>query len=216
MILIGQFDSPFVRRTAVTMNYYGIPFERRILSVFTDFDEMLKQNPLGKVPALELDDGEHIFDSRMIIDFVERLVPEEERLIPSDPEARVRVLRVEAISLGLAEKCYERGIEFARRQPDKIDQDWSERLKRQILSALTWLESLRPDPWLCGDRMTQADITCAVAFTYLREKQQVTISRGDFSALDEHCDYCEALPAFERSAYSASEAARSGWRSSNL
>lgn len=197
------------------MNYYGIPFERRILSVFTDFDEMLRQNPLGKVPALELDNGEHIFDSRMIIDFVERLVAEEERLIPSDPEARIRVLRVEAISLGLAEKCYERGIEFARRQPDKIDQDWSERLKRQIFSALSWLESLRPDPWLCGDRMTQADITCAVAFTYLREKQQVTISRGDFSALDEHCDYCEALPAFKLSAYSASEAARSGWRSSN-
>ena len=54
------------------MNHYGIPFERKILSVFVDFDEMLKQNPLGKVPALELDNGEYIFDSRMIIDYVER------------------------------------------------------------------------------------------------------------------------------------------------
>ena len=216
MILIGQFDSPFVRRTAVTMNYYGIPFERKVLSVFADFDEMLKQNPLGKVPALELDNGEYIFDSRMIIDYVERLVPEEERLIPTDPEQRRQVLRVEAISLGLAEKSYERGIEYARRHPDKIDLDWAERLKRQIVSALTWLESLQPDRWLYSDNMTQADITCAVALTYLRKKQQISLSQGDFPALDRHCDYCESLPAFKSSAYSASEASSSGWKPRDL
>lgn len=216
MILIGQYDSPFVRRSAVTMNHYGIPFERKILSVFTDFDEMLKENPLGKVPSLELDNGEHIFDSRMIIDYIERLVPEEERLIPSNSEQRRQVLRVEAISLGLAEKSYERGIEFSRRQPDKIDPSWTERLKRQIVSALTWLESQQANPWLCGDSMTQADITCAVAFTFLREKQQITLSYGDFSSLDKHCDYCESLPAFKSSAYSASEASRSGWKLRNL
>lgn len=216
MILVGQFDSPFVRRTAVTMNHYGIPFERKILSVFSDFDEILNENPLGKVPALVLDNGEHIFDSRMIIDHVERLVPKEERLIPVDPEQRRRVLRAEAISLGLAEKSYERGIEYARRQPDKVDEAWAERLKKQIISALTWLESLQPDPWLCGDSMTQADITCAVASTYLREKQQITLLRGDFPILDKHCDHCEALPAFKSSAYSASEASRSGWKPRNL
>lgn len=215
VILIGQFDSPFVRRTAVTMNHYGIPFERKILSVFTDFDEMLRHNPLGKVPALQLDNGEQIFDSRMIIDHVERLVPEAHRLIPAEPAQRRRVLRAEAVALGLAEKCYERGIEYARRQPDKIDEVWAERLKQQIVSALGWLESLQPDPWLCGEAMTQADITCAVTFTYLREKQQIALSRGDFAALDEHCDYCESLPAFESAAYSAAEAARSGWQPRN-
>ncbi|MEM7561616.1 MAG: glutathione S-transferase family protein [Pseudomonadota bacterium] len=211
MILIGQFDSPFVRRTAVTMNHYGIPFERKVLSVFSDFDDMLKENPLGKVPALVLDNGEYLFDSRMIIDYVERLVPIEERLTPDSPEARRRVLRAEAISLGLAEKCYERGIEYARRQPDKIDEIWAERLQRQIISSLRWLEALQADPWLCEARISQADITCAVAFTYLREKQQITLSRGDFPGLDRHCDFCEALPAFKSSPYSATEASNSGW-----
>jgi len=212
MILIGQFDSPFVRRTAVTMNYYGISFERKVLSVFTDFEEMLVHNPLGKVPALVLDNDETIFDSRMIIDYIERLVSEERRLIPVEPERRIRVLRAEAISLGLAEKSYERGLEYARRQPDKIDQDWAERLKRQIVSALSWLESLQPKPFLCGNDMTQADITLAVALTYLREKQQIQLARGDFPALESHCDLCESLPAFQASAYSASEASRSGWK----
>jgi len=47
MILVGQYDSPFVRRVAVTMNIYTMPFERRVLSVFTDFEAMLAVNPLG-------------------------------------------------------------------------------------------------------------------------------------------------------------------------
>ena len=194
------------------MNHYGIPFERKVLSVFTDFDEMLHENPLGKVPTLVLDSGTHIFDSRMIIDYVERQVPEENRLIPSNTEQRINVLRAEAVALGLAEKSYERGIEFARRQPDKVDEVWAERLKKQIVSALTWLEALNPGPWLFGEKMTQADITCATAFTFLRKKQQISLSRGNFPSLDRHCDYCEALLAFKASPYSESEASKSGWK----
>ncbi len=198
------------------MNYYGIPFKRKILSVFTDFEKMLNENPLGKVPALQLDNGKHLFDSRMIIDYVEHLVPEEVRLVPSNSEKRWQILRVEAVSLGLAEKSYERGIEYARRQPDKVDSEWAERLKTQIISALNWLESQKPDPWIYGGTISQADITCAIAFTYLREKQQISLSRGDFPALDKHCDYCESLPAFKSSPYSTSEASRSGWQPRNL
>jgi len=212
MILVGQFDSPFVRRVAITMIQYGLPFERKILSVFTDFEKMLAVNPLGKVPVLQLDNGENIFDSRMIIDYLDRLVPENIRLIPSNTEIRIQVLRAEAIALGLAEKCYERGIEFSRRHPDKVDLDWAERLQRQIVSALGWLESQNPDPWLCGEVITQADISCAVAYTFLREKQQINLSPDAYPVLEAHCNRCETLPEFKMSAYSAREAARSGWK----
>lgn len=58
MILVGQYDSPFVRRVAVTLNLYGLPFGRWSFSVFKDFDAVLALNPLGKVPVLTLDDGE--------------------------------------------------------------------------------------------------------------------------------------------------------------
>ena len=64
MILVGQYDSPFVRRVAVILNLYGFPFVRRPFSVFKDFDAVLALNPLGKVPVLTLDDGENLFDSR--------------------------------------------------------------------------------------------------------------------------------------------------------
>ena len=216
MILVGQYDSPFVRRVAITMNCYGLSFERRVLSVFADFDEMLKVNPLGKVPVLELDNGELIFDSRLIIDYLDRLIPEKNRLVPSEPESRMQVLRVEAVALGLAEKSYERGLEFARRNQDKIDIVWADRLKKQVVSALSWLESQAPDPWFCGDKMTQADITGAVALTFLREKQQVRINQGDYPCLEALCNRCEALPVFKASAYSAKEAAQSGWTPRNL
>ena len=63
MIFVGQMDSPFLRRVAVTMNFYGIPFERQLLSVFADQKAFRAINPLGKVPALVLDDDEVLFDS---------------------------------------------------------------------------------------------------------------------------------------------------------
>ena len=57
MILVGQFDSPFVRRVAVTLNHYHMPFTRNALSVFRDMKDMQKINPLVRVPALILESG---------------------------------------------------------------------------------------------------------------------------------------------------------------
>ena len=92
MILVGQYDSPFVRRVAVTMNVYAMAFERQVLSVFSHFDAMLAINPLGKVPVLQLDDGERLYDSRAILDCLDGLVPADRRMVPVDePDRRQRV-----------------------------------------------------------------------------------------------------------------------------
>ena len=211
MKLVGQLDSPFVRRVAVLMNGYKMEFEREVISVFTDFDDMLEINPLAKVPVLYLDNGEALFDSRVIMDYLDTLVSAEECLMPVDHPRRFEMLRVESIALGLAEKCYERGVEFSRKNPESIDTVWTDRLKQQLQSVLRWLEARKPNPWLCGDAMTRPDITCAVAFTFLKEKQQIPWRPGDYPNLEKHCEYCESLPMFTDSAYSASEAERSGW-----
>src|ERR1041385_3893259 len=97
------------------MHLHGVPFDRRTLSVFRDFAEMLRLNPLGKVPVLQLDDGELLFDSRAILDYVDGLVAPDRRLLPPDEPHRLRVSRIEAVALGLAEKLYERVFEYARR-----------------------------------------------------------------------------------------------------
>jgi glutathione S-transferase len=211
MILVGQYDSPFVRRVAVALQLYDMPFERRILSVFSNFTAVLQLNPLGKVPALQLDDGELLFDSRAILDHLDGLVIPDRRLLPPEEPHRRRVLRIESIALGLTEKLYERIFEFARRDPAKRDSAIVQRVEQQIASALSWLEALRPSLWLYGDRLTRADLTTAIALTYMREKAPALLVPALHETLIAHCARCESLSQFVSAAYSADEAQRSGW-----
>ena len=212
MILVGQYDSPFVRRVAIALNHYGIAFERHILSVFQDFDEMLDINPLGKVPALILPGGGHLYDSRAIIEYLEGTVPTDRRLTLNDGALRRDMLCVEAVGVGLAEKIYERAIEFSRRSPGTQDPVWINRLERQIDRTLEWLEGRLNSDWFVGDEMTRADIAAAVAVTYVVEKLPKHFDDARFPQLAAHRKRCERLPAFSSAAYSASEALATGWR----
>ena len=211
MILIGQYDSPFVRRVAIALHHYGLTFERRVLSVFKDFDEMLAINPLGKVPSLVLDDGETLFESRAIIDYLESIAPKAKRLAPVEEPDRRRVLKAEAVGIGLAEKIYERGIERSRRSPGTSDPIWCERLERQILSATGWLEAAAPSPWFCGSAFTRADLAVAVAMQYLARVLPDLYDAEPLPALHEHRAHCEALAAFAAVRDSTEEAVASGW-----
>ena len=71
MILIGQYDSPFTRRVAIGLTLYGIAFEQRPWSVFSDADRIRPYNPLTRVPTLILDDGDVLIESGAIIDYVD-------------------------------------------------------------------------------------------------------------------------------------------------
>jgi hypothetical protein len=82
---------------------------------------------------------------------------------PHEESRRRQVLRVEVVAVGLAEKAYERGIEFAGRAPGTQDPTWIARLERQIGSTLAWLELQRPAPFLVGPSFSVGDVTAAVA-----------------------------------------------------
>jgi glutathione S-transferase len=211
-VLVGQYDSPFVRRVGVVLHHYGVAFERRVLSTFADFDAMLEMSPLGKVPVFVLADGERLWDSRAILDFLHGQAPAERLLLPPEEPQRRAVLRTEAAAVGLAEKAYERGIEFARKAPGTHDPAWIARVERQISSILQWLEAQRPTPFLRGSRLSIADVTAAIALTYIREKWPQLLPMGAYPALERLRADCEALPAFRAAPYSATEAAQSGWR----
>jgi glutathione S-transferase len=211
-VLVGQYDSPFVRRVAVVLHYYGVAFDRRVLSTFADFDTMLELGPLGKVPVLVLADGECLWDSRAILDFLHGQASPEQSLLPHEEPRRRQVLRVEAAAVGLAEKAYERGIEFSRRAPGTQDPTWIARLERQIASTLAWLEAQRPAPFVVGQSFSVGDVTAAVTHTYIKEKWPQLLPPGGFPALEKHSAACEEMSAFQAAPYSAAEAAQSGWR----
>jgi glutathione S-transferase len=83
MVLIGMFDSPFVRRVAVSMNLLGVLFEHRDWSIGKDFELIRQFNPLGRVPVLVQADGDTLIESSAILDFLDESAGPERALLPS-------------------------------------------------------------------------------------------------------------------------------------
>ena len=206
MLLVGNYDSPFVRRVGVALHHYKLPFKRRVISVFKNFDEIFETNPLGKVPALEIETDDTLIDSRIILDYLESIVDEDKRLLPRTEPRRRRVLHTEAVALGLAEKSVELRIELYRKNPTARDPKWVSRLEQQVDSALSWLNNCRPSPWFHDESLTLPDITTVVAYTYLRHKLPKLVPSQEFAYLERQCEHCEALSEFVAASYSETEA----------
>src|SRR5262250_2866380 len=125
MILVGQYDSPYVRRVAVSLRVLGFEYRHDTRSVFGDFDSMRQTNPLGRIPSLVLDGGEVLIDSAAILDWLDETAGPERALISPKGPARCQVLRRIALATGAIDKAgavaYEQLIRFAAyRWPDWI------------------------------------------------------------------------------------------------
>ena len=121
MILIGQYDSPFVRRVAIAMRLYGLSFEHRPWSTFGDADKIAPYNPLRRVPTLVLDDGEALIESAMILDYLDDRVGPEKALIARSGEVRRRHLRICALAMGLGDKAVSLLYERVLRKDKQLD-----------------------------------------------------------------------------------------------
>jgi len=196
MILIGQYDSPFVRRVAIAMRLYGIAYEHRPWSVFADGARIEPYNPLRRVPTLVLDDGEALIESGAILDYLdERAGPA--ALIPRSGPERRAVLRICALATGLADKAvslvYERVL---HQQPSEV---WAERCTAQIGGVLDVLEKHRvaqPEPYWFGPVIGHADITVACALRFTREAHPGVFDERRWPALVAHAAHCETLLPF--------------------
>ena len=171
MFLIGQYDSPFVRRTAIALRLYGLPFEHRPWSTFGDAEKIAPYNPLRRVPALVLDSGEALIESFAILDYLDELVGPDKAMLPANGPERRRQLRICALATGLSDKAvsliYERVL---RKDQLKL---WVERCEAQIGGVLAVLEKERAavtTQWWFGERIGHADIAvaCALRFTAKR------------------------------------------------
>lgn len=194
MILIGQYDSPFVRRVGIALSLYDLPFEHRPWSVFGDGEKLRALNPLMRVPVLVLDDGTTLTESHMILDYLDNL--SDTPLFPRHEPARHQALRVAALACGLAEKAvslfYESRLHTA---PSPL---WQERCRVQIGSAIAALEAERPDsPWWFGDQIGHADIALACALRFVAEAHPGLIDMAAHPRLAEHAAQAEALAVFQ-------------------
>lgn len=197
MILIGQYDSPFVRRVGIALTLYGLPFEHRPWTVFGEFERIRPYSPLLRVPVLVLDDGEALIDSHIILDHLDSLVPPEAALFPRVEPARRRALKVATLAAGLAEKGV--SLFYEQRFHDLASDRWTLRCRDQIGGALAALEADRAGratPFWFGDAISHADIAAAVVWRFLGEALPEAFDPAAYPALGRHAARCEALPAF--------------------
>ena len=196
MILIGQYDSPFVRRVAVAMRMYGIAYEHRPWSVFGDADELAAYNPLRRVPTLVLDDGAVLIESGAILDWLDEQVGPDRALIAQAGPERRAALRICALASGLADKAvslvYENVI---HRRATTV---WVDRCQAQIGGVLDVLEADRAAhaPWWFGERPGHADIIVGTALRFVREAHPQLFDPARWPTLADHSAACEALPEF--------------------
>jgi len=201
MLLIGMFDSPFVRRVAVSMKLLGIPFEHGNWSIGRDFDRIREYNPLGRVPTLVTDDGEKLMESAAILDYLDECAGPERALLPRTGRDRRQALNLMAMATGAAEKGVLQVYERAFRPEDKRHQPWVDRCRLQMSGSLAAIDRYLGErgvaQWLVGKRMTQADITAVCVFTFLDDTLRIASDRVMFQSLEVLAARCEALPAFQ-------------------
>lgn len=197
MILIGQYDSPFVRRVAIALRLYGIPYQHRPWSTFGDADRIAPFNPLRRVPTMVLDDGEALIESGAILDYLDEVVGPSRAIIPDSGAPRRHALKVCALATGLADKAvsliYERVLHQA------TSDQWIERCRTQIADVLTVLEASRADratPYWFGDTIGHADIAVACALRFTCEAHPGLFDEQRWRTLAAHAAKCEGLPEF--------------------
>lgn len=191
MILVGQYDSPFVRRVAVTLHHYHMPFNRNPLSVFRNAKDMQKINPLIRVPALITEDGETLIDSGAILDYLDDKAGPARALTPPHGPERRRVLQAMAVSTGISDKVVAIFYERYFHGPKALNKDYEKRLLSQIEAGLANLERDCGGPWFINSHMTQADVTigCMLSHVKLRNPELFPPQKyPKLHALSLHCE----------------------------
>jgi glutathione S-transferase len=193
MILVGQYDSPYVRRVAVSLRVLGFDYQHDTRSVFGDFDAIRGINPAGRIPALVLDDREVLVDSAAILDWLDDSVGPERALVPPGGIERQSVLRRIALASGAIDKIGTATYERLMRPVELRWPEWIARCRTQGLGALS---ALAAEPWPASSTLDQAKITAACAFFYARMADPEIVSSGRFPVLDRLSAECEERPEF--------------------
>jgi glutathione S-transferase len=169
MKLIGTVTSPYTRKVRVVLAEKRMECEFVIDAPNTDNSTVIQYNPLGKIPALVLDDESTLFDSRVIAEYLDSASPGN-RLIPAEKRPRIQVRRWEA----LADGCTDAAIAVLMEKRRPVEQqlpEWIARQQGKVDRALQMMaDDLAAKTWCTGDFFTLADIAvgCCLGWLELR------------------------------------------------
>jgi glutathione S-transferase len=168
MKLIGALTSPYVRKVRIVMAEKKLDYQFELEDVW-NAESILKANPLGKVPCLVLEGGEAVFDSRVIVEYVDTRSPVS-RLIPEASRERTEVRTWEALADGVLDAAILARLEatWAGRSDEQRSQAWIERQMSRVHGALAAMSTgLGDKPWCSGIHLSLADIAVGCALGYL-------------------------------------------------
>lgn len=194
--LIGSLSSPFVRKVRIVMAEKKIDYEFVLEDPWAADTAIHDFNPLGKVPCLVMEDGEAVFDSSVICEYVNTLTPVG-KLLPPPGRERAAVRCWEALADGMLEAAVLVCLESTQRARSWQDDAWTERQKRKISAGLVAMAGgLGDKPWCHGGHYTLADVGVGCALSYLDDWMPELAWRDAHPNLDKHSTKLSKRPSF--------------------
>jgi glutathione S-transferase len=195
MKLVGSKTSPYVRKIRVILAEKKLAFDFIEESAWNADTTVPRYNPLNKVPALVMDDGEAIYDSAVISEYLDALSGG--GLIPADAAARARVRRDEALGDGIADAGITAFLE-RKREAARQDPAWIARQLDKVNAGIGALsKSLGAKQYLGGAQPNVADIACACALFWAEFRMPELGWRGTHPSLKAWAERMESRPAFQ-------------------
>ena len=168
MILRSSPASPFGRKVRIAVSLLGLAdkIDVRETDLNDPADSIRKQNPVGKIPALILDDGETYYDSRVILDYLDHLAGGG-RIVPREPKARFAALRMQALCDGILDASLLLVYEGRYRPAEMKVQAWVDRQADKVARGLPALEAAPPALTSPPD-VGQITLACVLGYRDLR------------------------------------------------
>jgi glutathione S-transferase len=167
MKLIGSLASPYVRKVRVAMAEKKLDFELVLENVWAPDTKIQQSNPLGKVPCLIMEDGGAMFDSRVIVEYLDTLSPVG-KLIPSNGRERAETKCWEALADGVLDAATLVRVERTQRPEALQSADWIKRQMNKVDAGLVAMATgLKDDPFCTGSHYTLADVAVGCALGWL-------------------------------------------------
>ena len=197
MKLIGSLTSPYVRKVRVVMAEKKLDFQLVLEDVWGN-DAILKSNPLGKVPCLVMEGGEAVFDSRVIVEYLDTLSPVG-KLIPPLGRERTEVRTWEALADGVLDASILARMEahWSGRSAEQRSQAWIDRQMSRVDAAVKAMsQGLGDKPFCAGIHFTLADVAVGCALGYLDFRYPQIDWRGSHPNLAKLYDKLAARQSF--------------------
>jgi glutathione S-transferase len=194
--LLGSLTSPYVRKVRIVMAEKRIEYQLELEDVWAPDTRILESNPLGKVPCLIMEDGGAVFDSRVIVEYLDGMTPVA-KLIPPSGRERAEVRTWEALADGVVDALILARLEQTQRPPEQQSQKWIDRqLQKVHTGVMAMSNGLGEKPWCNGHAYSLADIAVGCALGYLDFRFSHIDWRGQYPNLARLNEKLAARPSF--------------------